>query len=437
MRRHGKGDVAAVSHDPPNGLLIDYGRVARRFAVSRNANRSKKKKPSEKSAHTTLHKTARFQTWNLNKHRLIVANRTSTNNLIMKSCAPFYIAVLLGAALATANAASISVFAGGGAKETGPATECRLADPFAVGFDADGNTFVCEMTNNRLLKIDAKGALARLGGGGAKGDNGDGGPATKAQFNGPHNLAVDKNGDVYVADTWNGKIRRIDAKSGVVSTFAGTGKKAFSGDGGSIQKADFSGIYSIAFDAPHENLYVVDLENRRVRVISMKAKTVRAFAGNGQKGVPADGSDAETSPLFDPRAVAVARSGDVYILERGGNALRVVDTKGKIRTVVGTGKSGGLTDATNPLEATLKGPKHLCVDADDNVLIADSDNHAVRKFLPRENKIVLIAGTGKPGKTLSDDPLKTELNQPHGVAVDARGRIYIADSVNGRVLRID
>jgi sugar lactone lactonase YvrE len=345
------------------------------------------------------------------------------------------------------EAGQLTLFAGGGTKATGPATECRLADPFAVGFDVNGNTFLCEMTNHRILKIDAAGALTTIGGGNGKGSSGDGGPATQAQFNGPHNIAVARNGDIYVADTWNWKIRRIDAKTGIVSAFAGTGTRGYSGDGGAADKAEFSGIYSIAFDAPRENLYVVDLENRRVRAISLGSISlrsgtvitgkVRLIAGNGQKGIPADGSDAINSPLFDPRAVAVAKSGDAYILERGGHVLRAVDAKGKIRTVVGTGKAGGLTGTTNPLEATLKGPKHLCMDKDDNVLIADSDNHAIRKFLPRENKLVLVAGTGQRGKALSSDPLKTELNQPHGVEVDAQGRIYIADSSNGRVLRIE
>jgi len=344
------------------------------------------------------------------------------------------------------QAGQLSLIAGGGTKASGPATECRLADPFAVGFDSSGNTFLCEMTNHRILKIDAAGVLTTIGGNG-KGSSGDGGPATQAQFNGPHNIAVARNGDIYVADTWNWKVRRIDTKTSIVSTFAGTGTRGYSGDGGAADKAEFSGTYSIAFDEKQENLYVADLENRRVRAISLGSISLRAgtvttgkirlVAGNGQKGVPTDGSDAASSPLFDPRAVAVAKSGDVYILERGGNALRVVDTKGKIRTVVGTGKAGGLSDTTNPLEATLKGPKHLCVDKDDNVLIADSDNHAIRKFLPRENKLVLAAGTGQRGKALSTDPLKTELNQPHGVEVDAKGRIYIADSSNGRVLRIE
>jgi DNA-binding beta-propeller fold protein YncE len=344
-------------------------------------------------------------------------------------------AVLMG--VAHLDAATLTLFAGGGSLVTGPATQCRLADPFAIEFDSNGNGFLCEMPNNRVMKIDSSGVLMTIGGTGQKGSAGDDGPAAKAQFNGPHNLAVDKNGDVYIADTWNGKIRRIDAKTGVVSTFAGTGKKAFSGDGGPADKADFSGIYSIAFDAPHENLFAVDLENRRVRAIDMKTKDVRAIAGNGTKGVPAEGSDAVSSPLFDPRAVAVAKSGDVYILERSGNALRVVDAKGKIRTVVGTGKAGPWTPTENPLEATLKGPKHLCVDKDGNVLIADSDNHVIRKYLPKENKLLRVAGTGKAGRGLNSNPLKTELNQPHGVSADAQGRIYICDSLNSRVLKLE
>jgi sugar lactone lactonase YvrE len=335
-------------------------------------------------------------------------------------------------------AATISLFAGGGAKASGPATECRLADPFATEFDRAGNAFLCEMTNHRILKIDARGVLTTIAGTTKKGSDGDGGPATQAELNGPHHLVVDHDGDVYLADTWNCKIRRLDKKTGRITTFAGTGKKAFGGDGGPAELADFSGIYSLAFDVAHENLYLVDLENRRVRVINLKTKIVRTFAGNGIKGVPTDGSDAVTAPLFDPRAVAVAKSGDVYILERGGHALRVVDTKGKIRTVVGTGEPGPWTPTEDPLKATLNGPKHLCMDAQDNVLIADSDNSVIRKYLPRDNQLVLVAGTGKQGRgAAKGDPRQVSLNHPHGVSVDGLGRIYISDSDNGRVLRIE
>jgi DNA-binding beta-propeller fold protein YncE len=181
---------------------------------------------------------------------------------------------------------------------------------------------------------------------------------------------------------------------------------------------------------------VADLDNRRIRAINMASGIVRTIAGNGQKGVPTNGAVAASSPLFDPRAVAVAHNGDVYILERSGNALRVVDAKGKIRTVVGTGKAGGVVASGAALDITLNGPKHLWVDRDDTVLIADTENHAVRRYIPKDNRVVLIAGTGKRGNELNTDPLKTSLRQPHGVNVDSKGRLYISDSMNGRVLRL-
>jgi DNA-binding beta-propeller fold protein YncE len=337
---------------------------------------------------------------------------------------------------ASASAASLSVFAGGGTKVTGLATDCRLADPFATDFDAQGNTYICEMTNNRILKVDARGILTVFAGTTKKGAGGDGGPAVEAQFNGPHHLLVARNGDVYVADTWNWNVRRIDGKSGIITTFAGTGKRGYSGDGGLAKAADFSGTYCIAFDAAQENLFVADLENRRVRAVELASGKVRLVAGNGEKGIPKDGAIATSAPLVDPRAVAVAANGDVYILERGGHALRVVGSDGKIRTVAGSGKGGGVTAATGALEITLNGPKHLWVDRDQSVLIADTENHVIRRYLPKENQVVLVAGTGKRGNEFNPNPLKTALRQPHGVNVDAKGRLFISDSMNGRVLRL-
>ena len=349
----------------------------------------------------------------------------------------FLLAALLVAAIHPAAGGTLHLFAGGGTRVTGPATDCRLADPFATDFDAQGNTYICEMTNNRVLKVDSRGNLTVFAGTTKKGGAGDGGPATQAELNGPHHLIVAKNGDVFIADTWNWRIRRVDAASGVISTIAGTGQRGYSGDGGPAIEADFSGVYSLSFDASQENLYVADLENRRVRAVEIRTGKVRLIAGNGQKGLPVEGGDAIRSPLFDPRAVAVAKGGEVYILERGGHAMRVVDTKGKIRTVVGTGKAGGVTSVMEPLKVTLKGPKHLWVDRDDTVLIVDSENDVVRRYLPQEDKVVLVAGTGKRGSALNVDPLKTELRHPHGVNVDAQGRIYISDSNNSRVLRIE
>jgi DNA-binding beta-propeller fold protein YncE len=142
--------------------------------------------------------------------------------------------------------------------------------------------------------------------------------------------------------------------------------------------------------------------------------------------------------LVDPRAVAVDANGNIYILERAGNALRVVDAGGKIRTVAGSGQKGLSGDGGEARKATLNGPKHLCVDRDGTVLIADTENHVIRRYLPSEGKIVRVAGTGKKGTAgIGGPPEQVELSQPHGVFVNPSGAIYIADSSNNRVLRIE
>lgn len=253
-----------------------------------------------------------------------------------------------------------------------------------------------------------------------------------------HSLAVAPNGDIYVADTWNNRVRKIDPRSGIITAFAGTGKKGFSGDGGPARQATFGGIYCVALHPKGDKLYLADLDNRRIRVVDLASGIVATVAGNGKKGVPTDGADATQAPLVDPRAVAVDRQGNVYVLERSGHALRVVDPAGKIRTVVGTGKAGATGDGGDARKATLNGPKHLCVDHDDNIIIADTANHLIRKYLPRTGKMARLAGTGKKGQSgQGGAPLQTSFNEPHGVWIHANGALYIVDSNNHRVFRLE
>lgn len=347
-------------------------------------------------------------------------------------------ALLLAAGLPARAAEKIVLVAGGGTEAEGPAAKAKLTGPFGVDFAKDGTMYVVEMVGLRVLRVDDKGMLTHLAGTGTKGNGGDGGPAIRAEFNGPHSLAVGPDGLVYVADTWNNRVRVIDPKTGTIRAFAGTGEKGFAGDGGPADKAQFGGVYCIAFDPKGEQIYLADLDNRRVRAIDMKTRTVRTVAGNGQKGVPQDGAEAVKAPLIDPRAVAADGAGNVYVLERSGNALRVVDGRGRITTVVGTGKAGATGDGGDARRATLNGPKHLCVDGDGNVIIADTENHLIRKYLPKDGKIVRVAGTGQKGTGgLDGPPEKAELNQPHGVTVHKDGTLYISDSSNNRVLRIE
>jgi sugar lactone lactonase YvrE len=326
--------------------------------------------------------------------------------------------------------------AGGGAESNNvPATQAKLIQPFGIDFDKAGNYYIAELLGDRILKVDPKGNFTILAGTGKKGNTGDGGPALQATFNGMHSLAVTPDGTVYAADTWNNRVRKIDP-AGKIAAFAGTGKKASKGDGGPALDADLGGIYCAAFNAEFSKLYLTDLDNRKIHVVDVKSGVIHLVAGNGKKGVPENGADARTQPLVDPRAACVDRKGNVYILERSGHALRVVDSAGKIRTLAGTGKAGNTGDGGDAIKATLNGPKHLCVDLDDNVIIADTANHVIRKYTPKDGKIVRLAGTGKKGDSKDGgEPLSVSFNEPHGVYVHASGTLYIVDSMNHRVFR--
>ncbi|MBL9132079.1 MAG: hypothetical protein JNG86_12825 [Verrucomicrobiaceae bacterium] len=305
-----------------------------------------------------------------------------------------------------------------------------LKEPFGTEFDSKGTMYVVEMASgNRLFRVEDGGKLVHIAGQEKAGYSGDGGPALQAQFNGPHNLAVLPDGNVLIGDTWNGVVRKVDVKAGTVSTIPG-----FKAEG---PKAKGSGPYCITLDFSGTKLYIANLQ--QIHVVDLASGTSKVVAGNGKKGRPEDGAVAVDAPLVDPRAVAVDRKGNIYILERGGNALRVVGTDGKIRTVVNAGgKKGGEGDGGPAVDATMNGPKHLCVDKDDTVIIADAESHLVRRYVPTTGKIERVAGTGKNAKgQAGGDPKDCALARPHGVTVHpVTGELYITDSYNNRVLKI-
>ncbi len=340
-------------------------------------------------------------------------------------------------ATTVAHADKLVLVAGGNGPDGTEAAKAKLIQPFGVDFTGDA-VFLVEMAKGERVRMIGKdGTLITLAGKeGVKGNDGDGGDGRKATFNGMHSLAVGPGGKVYLADTWNNRVRVFDVSTGQVNAFAGIGEKGFSGDGGPAEKAKFGGCFCVSFDPDRKNLFITDLDNKRIRRVDMKTGIVTTVAGNGQRGVPMDGEKATEQPLVDPRAHAVDKDGNLWILERGGHALRVVDAKGVIRTVAGTGKAGMGTGKA--LEAAMNGPKHLCIDRDGSVLIADTENHRIVRFTPNDNTLSLVAGTGKKGKAgVGGDPLKAEFFQPHGVIVHPKtGEIYISDASNGRVLKI-
>ena len=354
------------------------------------------------------------------------------------------IRLVLAAALvltaAPARADKLVIVAGGDGPDGAAAGTAKLVQPFGVEFAADGTMYVVEMAKGeRLRAVTPKGDLVTLAGAaGEKGSGGDGGPGLKARFNGMHHLAVGPDGCVYLADTFNNRVRKYDPKTGAVSAFAGTGEKGFAGDGGPAVAAKFGGCYCLSFDRAGKSLTVTDLDNKRIRRVDLASNVVSTVAGNGKGGVPKDGAAATTQPLVDPRAHAVDTKGNLYILERGGHALRVVDAAGTVRTVAGTGKPGAAGLGGKALAAQLNGPKHLCVDSDGSVLIADTENHRVVRYVPGDETLLPVCGSGKKGAAgVGGDPRAAELAQPHGVTVHPKTReLYVADSGNGRVLRI-
>jgi sugar lactone lactonase YvrE len=327
---------------------------------------------------------------------------------------------LLLAATPTAGADKLVEFATG------------LDQPFGMDF-LDGRLVVTEFGGHRIVQIDADGKVTVLAGSGRKGFKDGVGEA--AEFNAPHNLAVAPDGMIYIADTSNHRVRKLDPKTRAVTTLAG-GEKGFAGDGGPAADARFDQAYHVALDAAGKNLFVCDLGNRRVRTIELASGMIATVAGNGKRGVPADGAVAAEAPLVDPRAVAVDKAGRLWILERAGHALRVVED-GKVRTVAGTGQKGFGGDGGPALTAKLDGPKFLWIDPAGDVLVADTENHCIRKYAVGSGTISRVAGAAKKGKAGAGGPAaEVQLSRPHGVAIGPDGTMYIADSDNGRMLKL-
>jgi len=323
----------------------------------------------------------------------------------------------------------VECVAGCGGPLDGTAKGARLIEPFGVAFDKQGNWYICEYKGQKITKIDTKGFATLFAG--RDNQNPEGSPLGQLEFNDPHGLVISKDQKMYVADTLNHRAVKIDLKTGRAAVVAGVGRAGYSGDGGLAVEATFNQFYAVDINRGGDKLYITDLGNRRVRLLDLKSGVVTTIAGNGQSGVPPDGADAVQSPLVDPRAAAVDSKGNVYILERRGNALRIVDNAGKIRTVIAPGTIAG---ARTP---GLNGPKHLCVDLQDNVIIADTENHLILKYEPKGGAVEVIAGSGEKGdRLITGDPLKTQLNRPHGVFVHPSGALYVSDSYNHRVLKL-
>ncbi len=326
----------------------------------------------------------------------------------------------------------IKLFAGSGnygmASNSGPAATAVFKQPSGVAVDAAGNLYVADAESRVIRRINGT-SVFTFAGTGAKGSGGDGGLAISASFNNPTGLALDSSGNLYIADTNNNRIRKIVGST--ISTIAGNGVAGFSGDGGTATSASLNHPTAIAIDGAG-NIYIADTGNNRIRKIV--GTTISTFAGSGIAGFSGDNAAATSANLNLPSGVAVSSDGNtLYIADTGNNRVRKV-AAGTITTFAGNGTAGFGGDGSTADQAALNAPRGLALDANGNLLIADSDNERLRRVKVSDNKISTIAGTGMAGNTGDgSSAINATLDTPIALAFhSATGNLYVADTGNLR-----
>jgi uncharacterized protein (TIGR03437 family) len=322
----------------------------------------------------------------------------------------------------------------------GPGTAATLNQPRGVAVDSKGNILVADTQNRRVRRISPTGVMTAFAGTGLLGSGGDGGPAVEATLNFPNVVIVDKDDNVYISDQFTNRIRKV-TPDGKISTIAGTGTGfgGFSGDGGPATQAQFNGQVGLALDKDG-NLFVADRLNSRIRRIDARTGIITTVAGNGQVGSGGDGGAATQAELNLPTGVAVDAAGNLYITDIGNQRIRRVSaTDGKISTIAGTGVAGFSGDGGPAVSALLNlaYPATLTLDAAGDLYFADRNNHRIRKITLNTSIITTVAGTGIAGFNGDGTaPTGVNLNLPTSVAFDAAGNMIIADSSNNRIRRV-
>jgi sugar lactone lactonase YvrE len=351
------------------------------------------------------------------------------------------VGVIVGPSASTSLAldplGTISTVAGGGNSlgDGGPATSAGLGYlPRGVAVDAAGNVYIADTGNNRVRKVGTDGTITTIAGTGVSGFSGDGGPATSAQLWDPRGVAVDAAGNVYIADYSNWRVRKVST-GGTITTIAGTGYAGDIGDG--IPATSTRLIYpsGVAVDAAG-NVYIADTNTHRVRKIGTDG-TISTIAGTTVGGFSGDGCPATSAQLAYPSGVAVDAAGNIYIADHLNQRVRKIGTGGTITTIAGTGVNGFSGDGGPATSAELYDPRGVAVDAAGNVYIADSGNSRGRK-IGTDGTITTIAGDGGQQGFGGDGGPATsaQLNGPQGVAVDPAGNLYIADTFNSRIRKV-
>jgi uncharacterized repeat protein (TIGR01451 family) len=312
----------------------------------------------------------------------------------------------------------------------GPATIAQLYNPMGLAVDAAGNLYIADTYNHRIRLVNAAGTITTVAGNGTAGFTGDGSAAVNAELHYPYGVAVDAGGNLYIADNQNLRIRKVDI-SGNISSVAGNGTCCYAGDGGTAISARLDNPYGVAVDAAG-NLYIADALNQRVRKVNA-AGIITTIAGNGSSGFSGDGGAATGAQFRSPDGVAVDSSGNLYIADYGNARVREVTTDGAIATLVG----GGMNDGGFAVFGLFNGPGGVVRDKAGNTYIADINNNRVRK-VAADGAISTVAGRGASGFAGDGGPAASALlNAPQGVALDSAGNLYITDSGNRRIRQVD
>jgi DNA-binding beta-propeller fold protein YncE len=338
---------------------------------------------------------------------------------------------------ASASVGQITTLAGTGvaglAADGERAATAAINNPFGVLVGPDGGLYWADFGSNRVMRLDLRTRrIAVIAGTGEKGHAGDGGPAAKALMSTPHEVRFDAAGNMFVAERDAHVVRHIDMKRGVISTVAGTGLRGYSGDGGPAAAAQLAQPHSIALDRD-DNLYICDILNNRIRRRDPKTGIITTFAGTGEKGETPDQASLDGTPLLAPRSIDIGPDGTLYLVLREGNKAFTIDpARRTLKRLAGTGPMGYAGDGGPALAAQFRGPKGVALSPDGSLYIADTENHVIRKIAPASGIISTVAGTGERGDGPDGDALACKLNRPHGVFVHNR-TLYIGDAENNRI----
>lgn len=337
--------------------------------------------------------------------------------------------VLIALLPARALAASVSTVIGNGSPGY---SDQHVNNPYGV-IVRNNALYFCDLDNQRIRRLDLKTRrTTTLAGNGRRAYAGDGGPATAGSLNMPHEIAFDRNGNLYVAERDNHVVRKIDAKSGIISTVAGTGVAGFGGDGGPAAQSRLRAPHSIAI-GPDGNLMICDVGNHRIRAVSLSSGIINTYSGTGERLPTPDGAPIKGTPLNGPRTLVVDRDGTIYLALREGNAICRIDSKTpSIHHVAGTGEQGYSGDGGAAREAKLAGPKGLALSGR-LLYVADTENHAIRRVDLGTGVITTVLGTGARGDGPEADPLQCKLSRPHGLFADRAGALYVTDSEAHRI----